>query len=661
MKKFVSLILVVLMVVSAIPAFAQDDAENVLLKVKEKIEIPDFLTEFSYTEEKYDNAMRYDFTWSDKDFDKEMRVSADVCGNIVSYSYYEPTDYQGQRVLIDYTIDDAKILAQETVEKFFPEYFADDSKGTLVLDEENSAARYSGRYKTFVLNYDRVFDSIKVESNFVSVRIRATKDKMVLWSVDSALDETADFVPESEFFGLMREDAYEKVFPIKMYYKTDESKENSVMLCYGAEKGYVSYATGEKITEEYFDSFENFEAGATEDAAMGSASKKDDAVTLKPNEQSEIEKMASLVKVQDVEKLLRTIAVLAVADDMKISDSYTYKSDGKYFVRFTTENEERVMNVVYNGETGEVVSIYSYYYGMYEEKEKSDEAEIPTEEMAELARLLAKDKMNETEVVFADNKMTATRVVNGVAFPENRINVTYNLDKKAVTRFSIQWDDGKTEFANPDDVIDVKTARDILFEKGGLEDVWVKTSDGYRKAVTLDSSISIDAISGKEIFTYESNEKVSYTDIESHWAKQAIETLFEHDIYLAGDKFNPDSPISQADMIRLFSSCRSNGMLSYATSDEEVVRYAYEQKYIEKCKADETVTRKEAFEALVNILGYGEIASFDIYKSSYIDFAADGNAEILKAMGVLNGEYARGDDELTRGEAAVMVYRYLKK
>ena len=69
------------------------------------------------------------------------------------------------------------------------------------------------------------------------------------------------------------------------------------------------------------------------------------------------------------------------------------------------------------------------------------------------------------------------------------------------------------------------------------------------------------------------------------------------------------------------------------------------------------ICRKSDFDKL----GYGSIAEFDIYKSSFTDMEGDGSAEILKAMGVLIGNTARPDDYLTRAEAATMVYRYLSK
>ncbi len=668
MKKMVSLFLVLLMVMTAFPAFAHDDAEEVLLKVKAKIEIPNDLTEFSYTKNVYGNSMCYDFTWSDENYDKELLVSANVRGGIVSYNYYESVDYTTQRVLIDYTLSDAERLAKDTVKKFYQEYFSAESKDKLVLDDESSVSRYSGKYKTFIFTFDRVFDGIKTESNCVNVRVRATKDKMMLWSVDAALDDDAVFNEKNDLFTEdERADRYENVFPTEFYYKSDFSDEKNVILCYFTDKGYVSYATGEKVTKEDYDNFYNFEAGAAGDTTSeaDSSYKKDD-VNLRPNEQSEIEKMESLVKPSEIESKLREIRILNITDDMKMSDSYTYKRNETYFTRFTLESKDCVMNVLYNGETAEIMNIYSYNYN----KERYDEAEEITDyelsndiksEIINFANVLASEKMQESEIVFDKNIMVATRQVNEIAFPENKVRVTYDKTANAVTRFTVNWDSDDLTFANPQDALDKRAARDILFEKAVLEDVWVKSADGYEKAVTVKDSVSINAVSGEEMFAYKGREKVKYTDVDTHWAKEAIEVLFEHDIYLEGDKFQPDSPINQADMVRLFSACRENGMISDYMSDEDVVKYAYEQKYIDECDKDGFVTRSEAFKTMAKILGYGEIASFDIYKSSYMDLAADGNAEILKALGMLTGEYARGDDLLTRGEAAVMVYRYLKK
>ncbi len=670
MKKLVSVLLVFLMAFSAIPTFAaQSLPEDVLLKVKEKITVPEELTEFNYSENKYDDVLRYDFTWHTKDYDKELYVSTDSKGRIVTYNYYEQMDYSSDRTLIDYTLSDARPMAEETIKTMFSEYFKGDDN--LVLNEDKTTTSYSGRYKSFVFTFDRVYSGMDVESNRVIVRIRATKDNMYVQSVSAALDEDAKFIsllgnPAFDFINESEEE-YEKKFPIELYYATDYSEsEPPVKLFYSVDKGYVEVKSGIVVTEEYFDRYASVTEDSAADMEMGTGGTftKNEAM-LNPNEQNEIEKMESLVKPEEVEKLLRNLPLLKITDDMKLSESYTYKGEDKYFVSFSLQGEKRYMNVAYNGETGEVTNIYSHFTKYDEPEEKtSDSGSIaPEDAIKAFAKALSGDKLDQTKAEFNTQNersvFTATRIVNDVPFPENSIGVTYDMVNNVVTRYNVYWDDDTNSFPNPDTAMALDTAREIIFEKD-VYLVWVKQSDGYVGAITIPEGVVIDAITGKAPYKYD-DEKTAYTDIDSHWAKDEITALWEHDIYLAGDKFAPDSAITQADMIRLFSACRDTGIIPIGWEKDRIATYAFENGYVETDEPNKLMTRREAFKAMVEILGYGDIAEFDIYKSSYVDMDSDGNAEILKAMGVLIGNTARPDDYLTNAEAAVMVYRYLSK
>lgn len=668
MKKVLSVLLVFIMAFSALPAMAESGkAEEVLLVVKEKIEIPEELTEFSYSENKYDDVLRYDFVWHTEDYTKELYVSSDSRGRIVTYSYYEQLDYSSDRTLIGYTLSDAKPLAENTAKNMFPDYFT-EGEDKLILNEDKTTSSYSGRYKSFSFTFDRHFGNNNVESNRVVVKVRATKDKMYVQSVSAVLDEDAYFnYPD---FSVNRywdsEYDYEEKFPIKLYYATDYSgKEPAVKLFYRIDKGYVQYATGEIITEEHFDRY----AGVTEDSytesAEGGVLMGKNEATLSPKEQSEIDKMESLIKPSEIEKTLRGLTLLKITEDMKFSESYTYKSEDKYFINFGLKGEERVVNVAYNGETGEITSIYSYFTKTKSsENKESETGTVPESDILAFAKTLSGTKTDETEVEFSTSDkraaMNATRIVNGVPFPENSITVTYDTENNMVTRYSIYWDEDTSAFPKPEEAIGLEKAREIIFKNYNTNTVWLKQKEGYSLATTIESAVTIDAITGEEL--YKTTEvKAAYTDITSHWAKEAIEALWEHDIYLTGDKFNPDSAITQADMIRLFSSCRNSGIIPIGWEKDRISEYAVESGYVEAAEPDKLMTRKEAFETLVEILGYGVIADFDIYKSSYTDMEPCGSAEILKAMGVLVGDSARPLDNLTRAEAAVMVYRYLTK
>ncbi len=660
MKRFTALFLVLCIILGAVPVFAQNEVEEVLREVKKRIEIPEDLTEFNYSENKYDESLRYDFYWTNEKGNKEISVSSDSKGRVVRYNYYEYADRNYDRVLIDYTLEDARRLADKFLQKAYAEYF-DDEGDTLDLSED-VISNYRGYQKNFTIYYDRIHEGLKVESNRVTVRVVATKDKIYIQSVNASLDEDGKYVQGEDVFGEEEQnERYEEKFPIKFYYATDYSGEKpEVKLFYSIEKGYVSYLTGETLEKERFDRYAITEETAEDSMAMGTLNKNEG---FTPQEKAELEAMQNLIKPEEIEKTLRSLKLLGMTEDMKLNEIYTYKSDEDYFVNIGFKGEERNLFAAYNGVTGEIININSYFTIYDEKKEAAADKNVPEEDIKAFIRALAGDKVDETagEIEVDDTRAgyNLHRVVNDVAYYENSISVTYDIKDGIIRRYSLNWDKDVSSFPKPDTAIGMEKAREILFEKGESENVYVNTKDGYAKAVTLAQAVEIKAENGEESYSVK-NKKTVYTDVEGHWAEKEIKVLWEHDIYIPGDKFTPNEPITKKDMISIFAGCTGDSSSLYL--DSGTVGIAKESENAQEDEElNKPVTRKEGFAALCKVLGYGEVAEFDIYKSSYIDMEACGSAEILKAMGILKGDKARGEDYLTYAEAAVMVYRYLAK
>ncbi|MGM9552609.1 MAG: YcdB/YcdC domain-containing protein [Clostridia bacterium] len=667
MKKLLSLLLALCIVVTCVPVLASENssAEEVLTKVKMKIDIPEELEEFSYSQNKYDGILRYDFNWNDESYDKEVYISSDSKGRIVEYNYYESGMYNGERTLIGYTIDDAKILSDSFIEKAYPEYILGDD--VLKYEEDLAKSSYSGRYKTFSFTYQRYYKNEKVNSNYVIVRVRATKEKIFVQSAAAFLDQEVVF-SNGNLKELDQED-YLKNFPIKLHYSPeykDDGKE--VKLYYTLEKGYVSRENGEKIEEKFASRYATSEEdSAVEEYSISMGANKNSAV-LTDKEKGEIDKMASLVKAQDVANLLRKFELLKLDDSMVVDDIYSYKMDEEYYVSFDLSNEDRTVSVTYEGETGVVTGIYSYKtkYTM-EVKEEETKNTIPEEALKAFAASLSDNKTEDTLITFEESGnravMNCERLVNSIPYDSNSISVTYDLNEDMVTSYYISWDKDVSTFPDPKNVISEEDAKKIIFDIAPLYNTYVNTADGYVGGVTIKNSVVIDALTG-EMRYKASEEKVPYTDIEDHWAEKEIKALFEHDIYLPENTFKPDEYITQSDMVKLFLACKDSGVIPIYWAKDKISEYCVKEGYIDLAEPDRNVTREEAFNTLINIIGYKEVAGYDIYKSTYTDgadFEKIGSGEILKAMGVLSGDRARPKDYITRGEVAVMVYRYLAR
>ncbi len=669
MKKLVTVLLVLCMVFSVLPVFADVvNAEEVLLIVKSKIDVPEDLTEFEYAQSTYNNSVFLGFMWYNEDYSKELTVSCNAQGRIVEYNYYEETDYSASRSLIGYNLSDAQVLAENFVKKALPEFYEKETD-VLCLDENSTASSYSGRYKSFAFTFKRKCMGENVESNYVTVRVRATKEKIYVQSMSAQLDAFDELAKAEKSLSQAKDIGaveYTEKFPVRLYYATDYyGEEEKVSLFYSIDKGFVSSVNGEAVTQTGFDNFMYAGSDSATESAMGSSNKN----ALTEAEVKELEEMDSLVPISAVEAKLRGIEAFRITEDMKIVSTSTNKYDEGYTVRFVLEGEKQRTSVTYNGETGEVTRLYSYKINSSQtsqaEKKTSDSAsQVPEEQIKAVAEELAGDKITETTPEFNNNDKTAAlnceRVVNGVPYPENSINVTYSIEEGYVTSYYLYWDKDVSEFPNPEEAVGLEKAQEIIFAIAPLYNTLVKTENGYVPAISISKNVTINAITGEDLYAT-GEEKVKYTDIEGHWAENMINALWEHDIYLPGENFSPDTAINLADVLRLFLACRSSGAAPAYWTKDYVVTYCINNSYIAEGEPDKIVTRKEAFDIMVNILGYGDIASYDIYKSSYTVIDGCGSAEILKAMGILIGDTARPDDNLTRAEAAVMVYRYLSE
>ena len=80
------------------------------------------------------------------------------------------------------------------------------------------------------------------------------------------------------------------------------------------------------------------------------------------------------------------------------------------------------------------------------------------------------------------------------------------------------------------------------------------------------------------------------------------------------------------------------------------------------------VSREQAFVYMIRLAGYEKVAALsDIYKVSYADGdqlsdGLIGYAAILSGMGIVAGDGGnlRPKDSMTRAEAAMMLYRYMR-
>lgn len=652
-KKLLAIVLSLALMLGAIPAFAADsDAETVLKEVKSRIEIPEDLTEFEYSKNIFGDNDTYSFYWNSEDSERSVNVFSDGKGRIESYYLYDREFYDDNKKKIVKTSENEAIaVAESFLEKTFPEMFENEND-FLKLDESLTSSYMSGSGKEYTFNFKRMYNGLYVYENYVSVSVYAADEAVVTDAYSSIDYDTVFYEGEKQSLG---EEDYKKEFPAKLSYKKIYTGGKSeVKLVYTIEKGFVSEKDGKKV--EASDGERTYLSMGSAEASSADYSAEKVEIQLTPKEEEELESMNTLMSLQELEEKLRSIEELAVTDDMSVNYSNTYKSGDKYYTNMNlSDNENRALDVRFCASDGEILSLYNYCFSDDNTSENDSEAAIKFMEKLE------PEKMKETEMSESDGTVKAYRVVNSVIYENNCISAAY--ENSMITSYRLTWDEDVSAFENPSNAIGEEKAYESALNETILEEVWLKQNDGYIPTITIGDTLTLEAASGKNMA--EKSEKIDYTDIEGHWAENMINAIKEQDIYFSTDKFRPDDAITQGDAFRLFGSLFY--YTSFARSDadyESLIKY---RNVIKKDEADESklITREEAFNMFVAMMGAGDVASLDIFKASFDDSTAFsgsiGSAEILKAMGIIIGNEARPNDNLTRAEAAVMVYRYLDR
>ncbi len=189
----------------------------------------------------------------------------------------------------------------------------------------------------------------------------------------------------------------------------------------------------------------------------------------------------------------------------------------------------------------------------------------------------------------------------------------------------------------------------------------------------------IDAISGNIVYKsgeeYVEPKKVSYTDIEGHFAEKEIKVLADFDIYLEGTEFRPNEAILQKEFLTLLSkSLNYYGPVitekSTKAEIDEFYAYLVRDGIIREAEIapDSAVTREEAVKYIIRALKYDKVADIKgIFQVSFKDSGSIsedlyGYVAIASGLGIIKGDGSnfRPKKNTTRGEAAVMIYNYLR-
>lgn len=698
MKKVLCLVLVVLMLsMMSSWTYAQANEsdksakmESVLQIVKQKISVPDELTEFkpSTRERVNSGKVEYVFRWYNEDGGASFEVSCDGEGRINRYYFYDNSLNSRKKLTV---LSKANIIefAETFLRKTLPEAFENDND-ILIFDEES----WSVNGLNYSLRYIRMRDGVEVKDNEASLNICVYNDVPYVRNMSVYLNYEAEFdsVPkDAEGY----KEKYKVAFPLELIYKDDvqyywkmgnvDNKKVETVLVYRHKDnnfGYTLAETGEIAEEDnLYELYGDTGGGATNekfetsaDAAMGEES-------FTKQELAELERIKGLISKDDLKKIVKNIPNIGYNDTLEMSSHGIYFYDEKYAVETEFRNNDtyQYVNICVDGETGEVISLRSYVPSnkVSENKELTEaEKRNADEKIDKFLNVVAKEKFGEYALQNEDiyskrvNK-TYDRTVNDIRYISDRISVSFDAENGYVTNYNIDYA-SKREFAEPIGIVDMDTAYNVIIESAKLKKIYVHTGGTYKVCYTIgEYGTEIDAFTGEKfdsVYGAEPQKIYEYSDIGGHWAEKIIQKLGESQIGFKGEKFLPDEPANQLDLLKIFAAAtRDSYYLNYDM--EDIYEMFIDEGILTKEEKNPSgfVKREDAFVYMVRLEGLEDVAKLhDIFKVEYADEnliskEKIGYPAILTGKKIIcgNGGYIRPDELITRAEAAVMVYNYM--
>ena len=719
MKRKVSLILAIIMVFAvSMPGFVHAEQgmglEEAIKFAKGLLEIPEDYAEFNYGMSTYGGKIIWDFRWTKKGvYEKSsIDVTMDDSGDILRYYNYNYSDTGIDKKLPNVSRSEAQKIAEDFIKKLNSQDLFD---GLKLVERSQRSFGETSHYFYYIATHDGVpvpFNNIRVTVNYDTGEIQ---DYNKAWTDDIEFPKADD--------ALSMEDA-EKIYKEKLGLQlTYNLAGDKVYLAYTPV--YSSQYVIDAITGEVIDPSQSMRGVYYDEmliGRMGDSAKEQAVPVLTPEEIKSIEESGELISQEEAEKIAREFKIFEI-DDSFILDGASLRRGWDfernyiwdlYLLKEDREAKDyKYINVSLNAKTGEFISFdISYPMAEGEKKYTEEEAKKAVEEFLEK---IQPEKFKNTKYEKSDNDVIIpimeketdrynfryVRMVNGIPFVDNYLNVRFDGINGKIYGFYMNWQE--VDFPSAENVLKLEEIYDFFFENVGLNleyrknnlfSISPETSRAVAKAagvaVAEAAGVAVDAVAGvavdsvdiekaKEVvnliyavnpekpsildaFTgellnangqpYVEEAPIEYTDISDHYAKEQIEALAEIGIGLEGPTFRPNEKIKQKDFLLLISQIIDRGYEFYNTTalendsePENLYNLLIREGIVKEGEEDPEapLTREESVKFVIRALKYDKVADLkDIFKCEFTDkdeINSDliGYVVLAKGFNIVNG------------------------
>ncbi|CCY17462.1 propeptide PepSY amd peptidase M4 [Eubacterium sp. CAG:786] len=701
MKKAIALSMAAVTALTSVSVVAFADNENsealaaAITTVKQRVDIPEELSEFSYRVSKGNLKETFNLTWSTPGTNSKYEyIEVQVCGGLILNYYSSDCWQRADRKLAKLSGDQLYKKAVAQVKKLNPTISS-------VLRVDRDSLSISTYNNTAWFDLVRMKNGVPVKND--EGRITVDKDTGALLSFDLNWHVNASFKDSKS--ALSEDKAKEKyadmigIYPQYEFEYDYETRSVVPRLVYTqSDYGEINAFTGEKSdfdSDGYYDdeiADDTEEAGDTN--AKGNPSTGGGSFT--PEEQLEISKKLPYGSKAAIVKLLKDNQWLTYVDGMEVrsSDLYKVTTNGKnvyvYSADLTDEQWSEIeedtftvdecgsmeayddvsanesagnesagstwhnVSISVNAETGEILS-YSYsqsgnnvrYYGDSYDMNKADEL------AATIAASFAGDRFSEykdyasEENSWTDNNKTRYsgsdhswyRYANDILVSGDRIRICFDKDMK-LTQYRINYTD--VVLPKPTGMLTATQAMKKFWETSDL-DMYYLAKVYKKKTQTVlvygcSNSVNIDAFTGEPIYSwYTRKGKNDLSGIKDKKILKMAQKLDDHGVLISENKFSENDTVTYGILYDLFGGTA----------------------YVDE--ADRKITRSAALIAFTRSVTSDEVAKIKgIYKSPFSDISDDnprvGYYAIAYGMGAFTEKKLDPTAYFTYGDMIRMVY-----
>lgn len=678
-RKLLSILLIMLITVtSSVSAFAADNdgssLEKAILSARSIITVPNDYSDFSYyynenTEENKSTGS-YTLEWASKD-GGSISVNVDNDGNMLGYSKFDSkNDSSG---LAKISNDDAKGIAEKFIQKSVK-----FKQGSIkIIDDKSNLSRNSD----YEFEFSQVVNDIPVSFNTINVAVNKYTGEVT--SLTRSENDIREYTFSSKDSIINNEEAkkayLDKIgIDLKYYSRYDyKNKKINVFPAYLIKQDKlqgIDAKTGEAVNIFSDDiinrtGFNNSSKTIAEDSAAT-----DGKVSLTKEEINEIEKTTKLISKENAEKIIRDSFDSLQSKD-KVNNVSLNKSnyvDNNFIWNISFENG----NGSVDAKTGELLSFY--FYDNNEEVKNNISYSDAKNKCDSFLKEVAGEKYTKVKYIQEEDNTESdyytfkyVRMVNGYEYTNNYLFVSIDKTTGKIINYENNWFTNIT-FPSLNNAI----SKDIAFDKisgdigFGLQYERIdkdKVSLIYNFN-NLQDQYLLDPITGVRIGydgkKYKENNLPTYTDIAGNAYENVIKELINNGYYLEGDKFNPDSNITQENFFKYLYSPD----MSYYDEDE-LYEMLITNKIIksEEKSPNHILTNGEVAKYVVRYLNYEPIAkNSQIFVNPFKDNISNdfkGYATICYGLDIIKGDSNGNFNEkgnITNGQTARVIYNLLK-